>query len=81
MIENSGRHIKPTIGRANRDRIGRALRAMYEELLHQPLPENLTTPLRALDEVESSRRRLEQALANMRGTDEARNDHRSADAA
>jgi hypothetical protein len=81
MTENSGRHMKPTIGRANQDRIGRALRAMYEELLHQPLPENLLAPLRALDEVQSSRRRLKQALAAMRGANEAQNDHRSADAA
>jgi Anti-sigma factor NepR len=58
--------LKPTIGRANQDKIGRALRAMYEDLLHQPLPENLTAPLRAIDEVQSSRQRLEQALQAMR---------------
>jgi paraquat-inducible protein B len=58
--------LKPTIGRASQDKIGRALRAIYEELLHQPLPENLTAPLRAIDEVQSSRERLEQALQGMR---------------
>jgi hypothetical protein len=58
--------LKPTIGRANQDKIGRALRAMYEDILHQPLPEKLTLPLRAIDEVQSSRQRLEQALQAMR---------------
>jgi flagellin-specific chaperone FliS len=61
-----GTELKPTIGRANQDKMGRALRAMYEDLLHQLLPENLTAPLRAIGEVQSSRARLEQALQAMR---------------
>jgi flagellin-specific chaperone FliS len=57
---------RPMIDRAIQDKIGRELRAMYEELLRQPLPENLTAPLRALDEVHSSRKRLKEALEAMR---------------
>ncbi len=56
----------PKIDRAIQDKIGRELRAMYEELLRQPLPEKLTEPLRALDEVTSARQRLEEAVKAMR---------------
>jgi hypothetical protein len=57
--------LKPTIGRANQSKIGCALRAMYEDFLHQPLPANLTAPLRAIDEVQSSRERLDAKLGQM----------------
>jgi hypothetical protein len=67
MTDQNGRDIRPKIDRAIQDRIGRELRAMYEDLLRQPLPENLTAPLRAIDEVQSSRRRLQEVLQAMRG--------------
>ena len=54
-MAKDGSHLKqPKIDRALQDKIGHELRAMYEELLKQPLPEKLTAPLRALDEVQSS---------------------------
>jgi hypothetical protein len=62
MAENN----KPKIDRAIQDKIGRELRAMYEELVRQPLPERLTAPLRAIDEVQSSRQRLKETLEAMR---------------
>jgi flagellin-specific chaperone FliS len=67
----NGREPKPKLDRAIQDKIGRELRAMYEELLRQPLPENLTAPLRAIDEVHSSRQRLNQALEAMRAASSA----------
>jgi hypothetical protein len=53
--------------RAIQDKIGRELRALYEDLLRQPLPENLTAPLRAIDEVQSSQQRLREVLKTVRG--------------
>ena len=41
------------------DKIGQDLRAMYEELPKQRLPEKLTAPLRALDEVQLSQGALQ----------------------
>jgi hypothetical protein len=64
---------KPTIDRAMQDKIGQELRAMYEELLKQPLPEKLTAPLRALNEVQSSQEGLNEAIEAMRSPI-ARND-------
>jgi hypothetical protein len=66
MGEHNGRETKPKIERVVQDKIGRELRAMYEELLRQPLPENLTAPLRALSEVQASRSRLRQTLEDLR---------------
>jgi hypothetical protein len=66
MSNNKGRGLKPKIDRAVQDKIGRELRAMYEELLRQPLPENLTAPLRAYDEVQTARQRLNEAIEAMR---------------
>ena len=66
MSENSGRELKPKIDRAIQDKIGRELRAMYEELLRQPLPENLIAPLRAYDEVQTKRSKLNEAVEAMR---------------
>jgi hypothetical protein len=57
---------KPKIDRAMQDRIGHELRAMYEELLKQPLPEKLTAPVRALNEVQSSQEGLHDAIEAMR---------------
>jgi hypothetical protein len=59
---------RPKIDRAIQDRIGRELRAMYEELLRQPLPENLLAPLRASDELHGARTRLETAVQALRQT-------------
>ena len=66
MNENNGIAPKPKIDRAVQDKIGRELRAMYEELLRQPLPENLIAPLRAMDAVGETRARLEEAAQAMR---------------
>jgi hypothetical protein len=57
---------KPKLDRAIQDRIGRELREMYAELFGAPLPQNLLSPLRALDEVEASRQRLSDTLEAMR---------------
>ena len=62
MAEDS----KPKIDRAMQDKIGQELRAMYEELLRQPLPEKLTAPLRALDKVHSSHEALNDTIEAMR---------------
>jgi hypothetical protein len=67
MTDQTGRETKPRIDRVIQDKIGRELRAMYEELLRQPLPENLTAPLRAIEEVQSSQQRLREVLKTMRG--------------
>jgi hypothetical protein len=53
--------------RAVQDRIGRELRAMYEELLKQPLPENLIAPFRAPTQLQAPLERLHSALSEMRG--------------
>jgi Anti-sigma factor NepR len=69
MAENN----KPKIDRAIQDKMGRELRAMYEELLRQPLPERLIAPLRAIDEVQSSRKRLKETLEAMRAQEPTTN--------
>jgi hypothetical protein len=56
---------KPKIDRLLQDKIGQELRAMYEDLLKQPLPEKLTAPLRALDEVQPSNQGLTEAIDGM----------------
>ena len=66
---------KPKIDRPMQDKIGQELRAMYEELLRQPLPKKLTAPLRALNEVQSSQEALNDTIEEMqrsitRGNDE-----------
>jgi hypothetical protein len=48
-MDENNRPERPKIDRTNQDTIGRELRAMYQELLGQPLPENLIAPLRALE--------------------------------
>ncbi len=58
----------PKMTRAVQDRIGRELRAMYEELLKQPLPENLIAPLRAPTQLQAPLERLESAISEMRGS-------------
>jgi hypothetical protein len=53
--------------RAVQDRICRELRAMYEELLKQPLPENLIAPLRAPAQLQAPLEQLQAAISEMRG--------------
>ena len=53
---------KPTIGRHAQDRIGRELRAMYDEVLREPLPEDLASVVRALQETEVAKHRLKAAV-------------------
>ncbi len=53
---------KPKIDRPMQDKIGQELRAMYEELLRQPLPDKLTSALRALNDVQSSQESLNDAI-------------------
>jgi hypothetical protein len=64
--KKSGLDARPKIDRTIQDRIGRELRAMYEELLRQPLPENLLEPLRTSDAVHATRSKLEEAVQGMR---------------
>lgn len=64
--KKTGLDAKPKIDRIVQDRIGRELRAMYEELLRQPLPENLLAPLRTSDAVHTARSKLEEAVHGMR---------------
>ena len=71
MNDNNGHEPKAKISRAIQDKIGRELREMYAELLKQPLPEKLLAPLRALDEVQSSRKRLKETLEAMRAAKRA----------
>jgi hypothetical protein len=58
----------PKMSRAVQDRIGRELRAMYEELLKQPLPENLIASLRAPTRLQAPLERLERAMSETRGS-------------
>jgi hypothetical protein len=71
MTDATGRETKAKKDRAIRDKIGRELRAMYEDLLRQPVPENLTAPLRAIDEVQSSEHRFREPLKAVGGESRA----------
>ena len=64
MSETNNR--KPRIDRAIQDKIGRELRAMYEELLRQPLPEHLTAPLRTSAKEDERRSSTDQPEAEPR---------------
>jgi hypothetical protein len=50
---------KGHIDRAAQDSIGRQLRAMYSELLREPLPEKLLATLRALEQADDGGTRPE----------------------
>jgi hypothetical protein len=65
-LSNESERDAPRMTRAIQDRIGRELRAMYEELLRQPLPENLIAPLRAADVFQSARQDLQQSVLTLR---------------
>jgi Anti-sigma factor NepR len=48
MSDDPKRQPEAQIGRAAQDRIGRQLRAMYSELIRQPLPERLLSTLNSI---------------------------------
>jgi hypothetical protein len=52
---------KPQIDRATQERIGSKLRAMYSELLRQPLPAKLVVALQAIEHAEEARQDLVRA--------------------
>lgn len=56
---------KPTIGRQAQDRIGRDLRAMYSEVLHEPLPAEMLAVLQALDSAETAQLGVRHAVEKM----------------
>ena len=68
MSESNAGTNGPKMTRAVQDRIGRELRAMYEELLNQPLPENLIAPLRAPTRLLAPLERLESAISERRSS-------------
>lgn len=45
LLPRSLREPKPTLSRTDRDRLGERLRAMYEALCDEPLPQKLQDPL------------------------------------
>jgi hypothetical protein len=52
-MRNGDRHPKkPAIDRATQERIGSKLRAMYSEVLQEPLPEKLLLTLQAIQNAE-----------------------------
>ena len=55
-----------TIGRHAQDRIGRELRAMYAEMLTQPLPGELIALLDAFEDAETAQARLRTAVRALR---------------
>lgn len=67
MSESNAGANGPKMTRAVQDRIGRELRAMYEELLKQPLPDNLIAPLRAPTRWQAPLELLESTVSEMRG--------------
>jgi hypothetical protein len=50
---------KPSINRTAQAAIGHQLRAMYSDLVMQPLPEKLLTTLRAMQKAENAQARTE----------------------
>jgi hypothetical protein len=68
MSDTNRQEPRAKIGRAIQDQIGRELRAMYEELLRQPLPEHLVAPLRAPDDVQTAAKRAAEDMQPTGGT-------------
>ena len=66
MSNNNPRGSKPTIGRLAQDRIGRQLRAIYEQVVEEPLPEEIRSLLRAFEEAETAQHCLRQAIDAVR---------------
>jgi hypothetical protein len=59
---------KLTIGRRAQDSIGRQLRAMYEPLVQEPLPDGFLALLGAWKDAEAARYRVQHALERLRRT-------------
>jgi hypothetical protein len=51
------------MARATQDRIGRELRVVFAEPLHEPLPDRLLGALRALEDAEQGMTRMERPTA------------------
>ena len=66
MDDNKQRESQPTIGRVAQDRIGRELRALYGSLTEQPLPDAISAVLGALEDFETARDRLQDAVQDLR---------------
>jgi hypothetical protein len=66
VSDSKRREAQPTIGRHGQDRIGRELRAMYDDLVELPLPDEVLALLGALDEFESAKHRLKQSVQTLR---------------
>ena len=62
MNDDPKPHRKAEIGRAAQDLIGRQLRAMYSELVRQPLPNRLLTTLNAIRVAEQDLNRSEEQI-------------------
>jgi Anti-sigma factor NepR len=54
MSKNPNHPRKAQVDRVAQDRIGRQLRAMYSDLLKQPVPDKLLATLRAFEEAEDA---------------------------
>ena len=54
--------MKPSIDRKARAAIGHRLRAMYSDLITQPLPEKLLTTLLAIQQAENAQTRVDEEL-------------------
>jgi hypothetical protein len=63
MSETKARAAKPKLDRAIQERIGRELRAMYDDLLRQPLPPHLLASIDALADEPTSPREEEATRA------------------
>jgi Anti-sigma factor NepR len=68
VSDSKRRESQPTIGRHAQDRIGRELRAMYGDLVEQPLPDEVSALLGALDDFETARQRLNQSVQTLRAS-------------
>jgi hypothetical protein len=66
--DNKQRESQPTIGRHAQDRIGRELRALYGPLLEQPLPAAISVVLGALENFETARHQLQDAVQSLRAS-------------
>jgi len=65
-VSNKHLRLQATIGRHAQDRIGRELRAMYSEVLREPLPEDLLSVLQAFQDAETAQQRLQKAVEELR---------------
>jgi hypothetical protein len=66
VANNKQRNRVPAIDRNSQDRIGRELRATYQPFVEAPLPDAFLVLLRAWENAEASRYRLNQAIDTLR---------------